>query len=246
MNLRLASGGAVGQPLFSSSATQYHPLGTKAYSRDGGVYRYVQCGSSSALVAGNVIQAAASIGANHNRLTPAAAAIGDTQVTVTLGGTAVTANQYAGGHVVVNTTPGLGYKYQIKSHPAADASAAVVLTLEKDMPIQIAWTTGTEVTLVANPYKGVIQSPATTLTGRIVGCCQYIIAVSEFGWIGSGGPQATLIGGTPAAGVTVVSPGNTAGEVVVDPADAAVVICGTMMNVGADGEINLVYWTLDS
>src|SRR5437773_343778 len=90
-----------GQPLYSSWASPTasgsttlsvpHYLGERMVTKDGRSFRYCLNGAV-ALVAGNVIQAAAQI-PNHLALTPVAASIGDTSITVALGATAATANQ---------------------------------------------------------------------------------------------------------------------------------------------------------
>ena len=73
-------------------------LGVRAVTGDGREFHYVQAGGT-ALVPGKLQQASAQV-ANHQNLTPTAAtAVGDTSITVTLGGTAATANQYLGGWV---------------------------------------------------------------------------------------------------------------------------------------------------
>lgn len=218
------------------TSTQDFPLGTKLVTRDGRAFRYVKVGAS-ALVAGNVIQAAAQI-TTHDQLTATAAAIGATSVTVTLDATnAVVANQYAGGWAVVDTTPGEGYSYPIASHPAAAASAAVVLTLPSDAPLQVAWTTSTRVTLCPHEYAGVIQSPVTTLTGAVVGIAVTPIAASNFGWVQIEGTAGVLIAGTPGVGLAVVVPATAAGAVVVDGAASATKVIGTMRVTGVDGKI---------
>ena len=112
-------------------------------------------------------------------------------------------------------------------------------------PIQVALTTSSKVTLIKNPFNGVIQSPANTLTGSVVGAAVYPIAAGEWGWIQTGGTCGVLTGGTPAVGAAVVVPGDTAGEVVVDPANAAVQIVGTMRIVGRDGKVCPVFLTLE-
>jgi len=231
----------IGQALYESSATPKHNIGERAVTSDGRVFRYVKAGGT-ALVAGNMIQSPARV-ANHQALTPAATAIGATQVTVTLGATAATANQYAGGLLIVSVTPGLGTQYPIVSHPAADASATLVVTL--GVPLTVALTTSSRVDLAANQYGGVIQTPATTLTGTVVGAAPYIIAANEFGWIQRSGLCGVLTGGTPAVGAAVVCPGDTAGEVVVDPANAAVVIVGAMAETGVDGAVKAVMLSLE-
>lgn len=229
----------VGQDLFTSSATALNDIGTVTTDGNGNYFRYVLAGASS-LVAGNAIQAPAQV-TTHDQLTPAAAAVGATQVTIALDPTnAATANQYAGGFVMVDTTPGEGYSYPIISHPAIAASASGVFTLGR--PIQVAWTTSSRVTLVPNRFKGVIQSPVTTQTGTCVGVAVYPITAAQYGWIGCGGEFATLIAGTPAVGAAVVVPGTAAGCVVVDGAATATEVIGSMMVTGVDGKILPVRW----
>jgi hypothetical protein len=231
------------QPAFVSSADQLHSLGQRAESADGRKFRYVKAGAS-ALVVGNMIQAPAEL-TNHDQLTPSAASIGATEISVTLGATAVTANQYADGWICIDTTPALGYFLKIKSHPAAALSAAVVLTLRPEDALPVAITTSTRITLVPNPYKAVIQTPVSTLTGATVGAAIYPITAAEFGWIQTGGPAAVLIAGTPGVGLAVVVPGTAAGCVVVDGAAAATQVVGSMMVTGVDGKVLPVYLTLD-
>jgi hypothetical protein len=216
--------------------TQLCPLGTRMVTRDGRAFRYAKAGAS-ALVVGNVIQAPAQV-TTHDQLTPAAAAIGATTLVPTLDATnAVVANQYAEGWAVIDTTPGLGYAYPIASHPAAEASAAVTLTLHADAKVQVALTTSSRITLVPNPYKGVIQSPVTTLTGAVVGVAVSAIAADNYGWLQTEGPGAVLIAGTPGVGLAVVVPATAAGAVVVDGAASATKVIGTMMVTGVDGKV---------
>lgn len=230
------------QPLFSSSATMRHQLGEKFVTGDGRKFRYVKAGAS-ALVVGNVIQAPAQV-TTHDQLTPVAAAVGATQISVALDATNdATLNQYAGGWAVIDTTPGLGYAYPISGHPLIAASATGIFSLA--MPIQVALTTSSRVTLVPNPYSGVIQSPVTTLTGAVVGVAVYPIAANEYGWVQTGGPAAVLIAGTPAVGAAVVVPATAAGAVVVDGAAAATIVIGSMMVTGVDGKVLPVLLNID-
>jgi hypothetical protein len=230
-----------GQPLYQSKSTADVPLGTIAYTADGRMFRYARCGAT-ATVAGKLYQTAAEL-TNHDNLAVSAASIGATRITVTLGNTAVTANQYAGGMLAVDTTAGVGYGYIISSHPAADASAACVFTIDPPGLI-VALDTNSRVTLTPSPYADVIITPATTLTGAPVGVATYIIAATEYGWLQVKGPAAVLIQGTPGVGNAVVSPGSAAGAVTTDPANAATPIIGTMMVAGADGEYNQVLLNL--
>jgi len=178
-----------GLDLYESSTTQTHRLGERAETADGRVFRYAKAGGS-ALVAGNMLPAPAQI-TNHQQLTPSAAALGATTISVTLGATAATENQYAGGYAIIDTTPGNGYAYLISSHAAVLSAGVMTLTLAE--PLKVALTTSSRVSLQANPYNGVIQSPVTTLTGAVVGCAVVPAAASEFCWIQTRGVAPVLV-----------------------------------------------------
>lgn len=230
---------AAGQELYTSSTTQVHALGTPMLGPSGALYRYAKAGAT--LVAGNWLQSPAQV-ADHQNIACAAAAIGATSVTVTLAGTAATANQYAGGKLVVTITPGLGQEVNIIGHPAADASATLVLTLGE--PLRVAFTTDTRIDLVPNQYNGVIQSPVTTLTGVPVGVATNIITSGEYGWICVEGLCGALIAGTPAVGSGLVLPGTAAGAAVIDGGGSGPCFVGIVASTGGNGECNGVMVTL--
>ncbi len=232
---------AAGQPLYVSQTTQAHDLGAKLVTTDGRIFRYAKAGAVD-LVAGNYIQSAAEIG-NHQNLTPVAAAIGATTVTIALGATAVTANQYAGGQAVVTVTPGLGQAVTIQGHPAGALSTSVVFTLGE--PLRVAWTTSTRVDLVPNLYNGVIQEPATTATGVCMGVATYIIAANEYGWLQRSGLAAALNSDTNAVGLALCVPSGTAGSAKADPANAAVQLVGVSASTAGTGECNGVMLSLE-
>ena len=226
-----------GANILDYTSTQKHPLGAYTWTRDGRRFRYVKAGAS-ALVAGNVIQAAAQV-TTHDQLTPAAAAIGATSITAALDATnAVVENQYAGGWAIIDTTPGEGFAYPIASHLAGAASTSVVFKLHSDAAVQVALTTSSRVTLVPNPYAGVIQCPVTTLTGAVVGIAVAPITAAYYGWIQDQGTAAVLIAGTPAVGAAVGVPATAAGAVVIDgAATSGLHVIGTMRVTGVDGKI---------
>jgi hypothetical protein len=199
---------AVPGDLSLNTATAQTVLGAKCVSPDGRVFRYAKAGAT-ALVPGTLLQAAAEI-TNHQDVVPAAAAIGATSVTVTLGATAATANYYAGGYLIVTVTPGQGYQYLIKSHPAADASATLTLTLED--PLKVAVTTASNVDLVPNQYSGVIINP-TTATSNPVGVAVYPVTALYYGWIQTGGVATILNDGGSTVGTNVSASNGTAGAV---------------------------------
>jgi len=195
--------------LFTSTADQQAILGSRAVASDGREFRYAKAGAV-ALVPGTLVQAAAEI-TNHQNIAPADAVAGATSITVTLGATAVTANQYAGGWAVVTTSTGAGYQYQISGHPAAALSTAVVLTLVEPLQTALAASTS-KIDLVANTYNGVVINPATA-TSNPVGAAVYPIAIGQFGWIQVKGPANLLADGTVVVGTGLVASNATAGAV---------------------------------
>jgi hypothetical protein len=241
MKLVGENGQAVAQPLFSSSATQFHELGFKA-TFQGRTFRYVKAGAS-ALVVGNALQAAVE-DTDHDDITCRATAIGATSLLITTGSGsgALDENEYADGYAVIDTTPGLGYVYHIKGHAAIAASTDGALQLVDGESVQVALTSSSKITLVKNPFKDVIQLPATTLTNTCVGGAVYPIAASEFGWIQSGGPGAALISGTPGCGQSVTVSG-TAGALAVHSAELPEL--AYMMVTGRSGKVCPVYWLID-
>ncbi len=211
----------------STDASVVTMVGQRFSTADGREFVLVQNGAS-ALVSGRLVQAPASIGANHTGLTCATAAIGATQITVTLGGTAVTANQYAGGYAVVSAGTGIGQTLRIASHPAqSSTSGTVVLTLEDPLSVATA-VADSKVSLTLNPYgsqngtnvatHGVIVSP-TTATGATIGATVYPIPASSttvptYGFIQTRGPVAVLNDSGTAIGLDVMPSSSVAGAVV--------------------------------
>lgn len=236
------NGQLVAQPLFSSSSTQYHELGFKA-TYGGRTFRYVKAGASD-LVVGNALQAPAE-DADHDDITCRVTAIGATSLLITTGasGGALDENEYAEGLAVIDTTPGLGYAYRIKSHAAIAASTDGALNLDDGETVQVALTASSKITLVANAYKKVIQCPVTTATNTCVGGAVYPVTAAEFGWAQTGGPGAALIAGTPAKGQPVTSTSSAAGSLAVHSAELSNV--AYMMVTGRDGKVLPVFWIID-
>ena len=226
--------------------TQLHPLGTIGETRDGRLFRYVKNGAV-ALTVGDFIQSSADV-PNHKTLTPAAAAIGASSVTVTLGATLAAANDYAEGYLMTAVTPGMGRTYQISGHPAAASAATLAVTLAPDDLIQIALTTSSRVHLIANPYNRVIQFPVTTATGVCVGVAVSALPIDNYGWLQTKGACCPLTDGTPALGAHIMVPGAVAGagEIVVAAGTLIVAqFVGRMIFAGVDNVRNPVFLDID-
>ena len=190
-------------------------VGVKFQSTDSRVFTLVQ-NAGTALAAGVLVAGPASIGANHSGLALAtAAATGAASIVVTLGGTLVTANQYAGGLASIPTGTNNGLTMKIASHAAAVATAPLTLALEDTLSGNLVVGSST-VTLTLNPYgsangtdvttSGVVISPSGAATGQQVGVTFYPIAASSatvptYGWIQTRGPVTCLAAGTATAGL---------------------------------------------
>ena len=219
-----------GAPMAYASTSTDLSLATltgSAYSTpDGREFALIQNGGT-ALVSGVLVQGPVAIGANHTGLTASTQAVGDTALTVTLGGTAVTKNQYAGGFVVISAGTGIGQTLQIASHPAqATTTGTVVLTLAD--PITVATlTTDSKASLVLPRYgsangvdvrtSGCVVCPVT-LTGPVIGVTTGPIAASTttvptYGFIQTKGVVACLNDANTAIGLDVMPSSNTAGAV---------------------------------
>lgn len=227
----------------SGAAFGIVPLGTRAVTRDGRVFRFCRVGAT-ALVAGSLYQASAPV-PNHLAMTPSAAAISATVVSVTLGATLATINQYAGGWLQVDTTPGNGYMYGVSGHAAIGSGGVGNINLAQDDAIQVALTGSSRVGLIAHPYADVIVA-ATTVTNVAVGVATSVAAAGQYAWLQTWGPCAALINGTPGVGIGVVSSATTAGafDVAAVAAEINVRILGRMMQVGVSGKNNAVFLTI--
>lgn len=263
---RLTQLGATGPlELFQTStdASLDTLVGSKFAAADGREFVIVQT-AGTAIASGVVVQGPPAI-ANTGGLSPAtssttgysasypiAAAIGGKVIQLATGATAVLANQFQGGYLNTVESTGLGQTLKIQSNTAAATTAAVVLTLED--AFTVATGTGTRFTLTLNPYgsrfgtdfstNGVIISPATTLTGQIVGVSLYPIAassatVASFGLIQTKGPCAVLGSSTVALGIDVCVPTSTAGAIVTY-AVATGPRLGTTLVATASAKYNLV------
>lgn len=209
-------------------------LGQRFPGQNGKEFALALAGAS-ALVVGNLLQEAANDTQFDDMAVPAGIAAGLDTVTITNGTTAVTANQFVGGSLVVSVTPGLGQEYTIVGHGTATNGSS--WTLQLDRPLRTAWTTSTKVSVRRSPFSGVIQAPATTQTGVVVGAAIYAIPAGEYGFIQTKGEAALLSdGSTFAIGSEVGTPSGTAGCVTVYAAGTTHMKVGAVRRAAATGK----------
>lgn len=214
-------------------------VGTRFDTSDGREVTLVRNGAV-ALVSGVLTQDAAIV-PNHQNIAVTAyqaySANGNVpaKVTVTLGATAATANQYAGGFVVVNDNAGEGQTLRIASHPAAGSGQSLTITLEDGA--NTALTTASEVCLLPAHGADVIVQP-TTVTGAQVGVTLSPIAATAYGFVVSRGIVSCLAAGAIGVGLGI-SVGAVAGSVAVAAATTARL--GFAAQAGVDTEYRAVY-----
>lgn len=197
---------AFSQGLMASSASQMEELGTLRILRDGRKFRYVKA-DGTGLGAGKACIAPVVVANHINVAVPAASAIGATQLSVTVGATAVTADQYAEGFLQVNDATGEGYQYKVAGNTACDASGTTIVQLEEPVAVALVASTS-EVSLIPSLYKAVGHT--TTEESEPVGIACCAIAANYYGWVQSGGQGIALVAGTPAVG-TMLSLSATSG-----------------------------------
>lgn len=232
---------AAEQDVHSESQYARAKLGEKIVTADGRVYRYAKAGGT-ALAAGKLTVAAEVVPNHVNMAVAAAATVGATQVTVTLGATAATANQYAEGFLIINDADGEGIAYKVASHPAASSGASLVVTLED--PIKVALTTSSEASLFKNKYDGLVIS-ATDQADAPVGVSNIAVTANYYFWVQTGGIAAVLADETIAVGSAVVCGSSTAGAVETADTDDVIQQVGVAIQAGVDTEYRAVELTLD-
>lgn len=229
------------QTVYSSKADALHNVGEYIHSNDGRGYRYCKAGGT-ALVVGKIQQAKAEDTSNEQEVTITNAAVGDLTIvstdTVTLA-----VNLLAGGFLLVSEgTLGVGQVYKLKGNTAASAA---VVTFNLDEAVRVATTGTAKVDVKVNPYMSIVVAP-TTQTSAIVGCAQYAIVASEFGWVQTHGVCGILAQGTVVVGDGLVPANTSVTGTVVSRADASLeASIGYALHGAASTDFAMAFLTID-
>ncbi len=160
---------------------------------------YCKIGATAISGAGTVIVGPAQV-ANHSNVTVRTASIGAKVVIPTLGATKMAKDLYKDGYLLVNDAVGEAYSYMVAGHASAAASSTAAQILLKD-GLEVALTTASEVTLIQNPYSGVLYAfESGTKTSMPVGVALCTAAASSYAWIGKTGLWPVPAEGTVVAG----------------------------------------------
>lgn len=146
--IHISSGSRVEAPaqgIYEQSTVKNHRLGDVLVVGDK-MFRYCVAGEN--LTAGHLCTV--KFDSDAEDTVTVAHPIGTLQVTVTAA-SAITANQYADGLLIVDEGTGAGNSYRIKEHPAIGNGETGVVTLYD--PLVVAWSTSdTDIELVQSPF----------------------------------------------------------------------------------------------
>lgn len=236
----------LGLNLFQTSSTPIAVPGTRVELSNGDIYRYIKAGASG-ISAGKMQLAPAQV-ANHVNQTGSAVvgAVGARQVTLNVGATAVTADQYKDGLLVINDATGEGYTYRISGNAALASSGSGKFDLLD--PIQVALVASTsEYTLVANSFNGVVE--AASSVRKAAGVPAVSLTAAYYGWAKTKGAASVLIGTAATSGARLMCDGSTAGAVTdnsdVTTVQTEVIVGSASYGAGVSTEYNVIELFID-
>ena len=177
-------------PGAQGTSTKYVRIGTRYEDAFGRVYHYAYC--TTAIGRGK-LAAGAAIVANHNNMSfQTAPAVGDKDVSVTLGGTAATAEQYQDGWLVVNDGGGEGRIYPIEGHNAQTSTTGTLKVFLGEAIDTVGVLSEANVDLIYNRYDELLVQSSTTQTYVAAGVPNMVggLGASEYGYIQTWGPCA--------------------------------------------------------
>jgi len=220
---------------YEQSSLGQNTLGSRTTAGDAREYTYAKAGASN-ISKGKLQLSPAQKTNHHNMAVGAAAAIGATEVSVTLGATAAVADEYDEGLLVISVTPGQGQVLRISRNPAIASSGTGTIVLADQL--EVALTTSSKANLVHNVANGVVE--AAVKTRRAAGVPYIDITTLQFGWLASRGVAAVLADQTITLGAQLSPSGSVAGAVIenadVTAPQAEVIVGQASVMAGVDAE----------
>ena len=240
----------MGYPLASSTpfqtgSTKEVSLGSRYKGPDeqGRAWRYALAGAAN--IARGKLNVGATIVANHTNMSFATApAVGDSSVSVTLGGTAATADQYQDGWMVVQDGTGEGRAYPIEGHGAQATTTGNLTVYLKEAIDTAGAVSESNVDLIKNLYDSVVISVADQ-DDPPVGVNNVSITNAYYGWVQTWGPCAVLMDETVSVGGAIEVGESTVGAVQLSDGVESYEIGIMGPQAGVDTEYQLVYLRLE-
>lgn len=197
------------QGIYEESSTSKGDLGSVKEFEDGRKFVYCLNGTDT-LTPGAWVQGPVENASDESIALQTSIAVGDTTVSITTG-RAYTANELKDGWIQVEDVAAavIGHARKIKSHPAADSAATLVIT------VYDAWTdtatAGTDtLNVMENPYNAVMLKNSTE-DGPIIGVAPCDVTAAYYFWCQVAGPASVISGeGTIVVGDGLTLDGATA------------------------------------
>jgi len=244
------------QSVFSVSSTQHHPVGSRGFLGDGRVYYYAVNTTANTLTRAQLLVAPTFV-ANHTDQAVTAATdlqAGNSTAIVTIGATAVVADEYKEGWLCVTDGTGEGFMYKIRNHPAHAGSGTFTARLYD--PIQVSTAAAATLTLLYNRFRNP-QISVTDQLDLLAGVPNVTVSsgstTSQYFWVQTWGECLLLQDeNITTAGQALTIGTGTAGAVEEDDTATTVsqepivgyIINGTGAAASIDGEHQPVFLTI--
>lgn len=230
---------------FDTESTQSVSLGTPYKQPSTGKVWHYALNGGTALDRGKLAVQATTT-ANHVNLSFATApAVGDSEVSVTLGATSAAADLYKDGILNVQDGTGEGFAYSIEGHAAIDSAGTGLFRLGNGETIQVAGATAeANVDLIRNTYAGVVIS-ATDQADLPLGVFNVTTAANAYAMLQTWGPAAVWRDEATGVGDVLTTGTSVAGQIEVEDAVAEPLVGMNGANAGVDTEYQIVYLRLD-
>lgn len=232
---------------YETGATQLYPIGQKAETTSGDIFRYTLMGGTIA-IANSLYQSEPPTAFWVTQTHTIEATAGDTSISFDDGGTAFTVNQAAGGTVLFEETVDLGHIYRIKSNTVT-VSTETIMQFEDGVTVQVTMPVAANnvMTFILNPWSAVVIHPTTTPTALPCGIPRVIIAANAFGWLQTRGPSSCLVIGSAIVGNIAIPAGTTAGAIGPAATQTTTVtdIIGTIMEAGPTADFGHIFLKLE-
>ena len=167
-----------------------HVVGYPRMFVDGSVWRLGQNGATAAeLLPGYYVESVITVIA-EDTITEAVGVLED-RATITVGTTAVTADQFQGGYLQVKDHTGKGYNFPIVGNTEGGGTAGDTITVYLGIELPVALDTTTDVQIVSSPYRNLRLGSASEGTNNGAqprGIPATNVAASEYFWYQEKGP----------------------------------------------------------
>lgn len=220
-------------------------LGDLAIGSDQCIYAYAQAGASN-LAAGKVNVTPAKVANNQNLGldTASATAVGSTTLIVDLGGTAVTANQYADGYLVVSDGTGVGQEFQIVGN-SAQTSTTGACTVTLTDGLVTALDTTSKISLMPNAYSNTIVHPGASGAFFCNGVSNVAVTATYYYWSQVRGMASVLSDGVIAKGAgAILTTNSVPGAVLTEATGTILQRVGTAPEATVDTKYYGIFLTL--